>query len=81
MSQDRRHFIKAAAASSLAFSAIPLLGASPTKRYRTAIIGCGWWGMNILREAIQSKRCKIVALCDVYARALNVTADEVEGET
>ena len=81
MTQNRRSFIKNTAAAGAAFSAIPLLGATPGKKYTTALIGCGWWGMNILQEAVKSGRCKITALCDCYARALNVTADAIEGQT
>ena len=40
------------------------------KTYRTALIGSGWWGTNILREAAASGRCKIVALVDVDKRQL-----------
>lgn len=40
----------------------------PRKRfakYTVALIGSGWWGMNILREAIRSGEVQVVALCDV----------------
>ena len=45
-------------------AAVPLLNAQPGKKYKTALIGSGWWGMNILREAIASGECTAVALCD-----------------
>ena len=81
MNLNRRQFIKTSAAASLAFSAIPILGAdSPTKIYRTALIGCGWWGNNILGEAMASGACKIVALCDVDGRFLNRTVERVKKE-
>ncbi|MBN1126856.1 MAG: Gfo/Idh/MocA family oxidoreductase, partial [Sedimentisphaerales bacterium] len=64
MSIDRRDFLKAAAGSGLAFMA-PSLSAKTGKTYRTALIGSGWWGTNIMREAVASDACKIVALCDV----------------
>lgn len=51
------------------------------KRYRMALIGSGWWGMNILREAWAGGECEVVALCDVDRDALEVSADEVEAET
>jgi predicted dehydrogenase len=47
-----------------ALSAAPLLAAQPGKKYRTALIGSGWWGMNILREALASGECTVVALAD-----------------
>ena len=71
-SVTRRTLLKSAAAASVALSAPALLrGQDPTKggkRYRTALIGCGWWGGNIVREAIASGQCQIVALCDVDLR-------------
>lgn len=51
------------------------------KKHRTALIGAGWWGMNILRTALEDGRCQPVALCDVDADALEISADEVEGLT
>jgi predicted dehydrogenase len=82
MSQSRRHFLKTAAAAGLAWSAVPILGAdSPTQKYRTALIGCGWWGNNILGEAMASGECTIVALCDVDARARVKTVDRVTKES
>jgi predicted dehydrogenase len=78
---NRRHFIRTSAAASLAFSAIPILGAdSPAKKYRTALIGCGWWGNNILGEAMGSGACKIAALCDVDRRFVDKTAERVKKE-
>ena len=73
---DRRQFLKLAAGASL----LPfphVLGQTP-QRHRAALIGCGWWGANILREAMASRRCRIVALCDVHRRPLMATAAEVE---
>jgi len=81
MNMNRRHFLRTTAAASLAFSAIPILGAeSPAKKYRTALVGCGWWGNNILGEAMASGECKIVALCDVDSRFLNKTVERVKKE-
>src|SRR5919108_906351 len=82
MSINRRTFLKTSAAASLAFSAIPILGAdSTTKKYRTALIGCGWWGNNILGEAMASGACKIAALCDVDGRFLDKTLERVKKGT
>jgi hypothetical protein len=74
MNMKRRTFLKTSTAASLALSAFPILGAdSPTKKYRTALIGCGWWGNNILGEAMASGSCSIVALCDVDQRQIELT--------
>lgn len=55
----------------------PGLGAESGPKYRTALIGCGWWGMNILKEAMAAGRAKVVALCDVDENAL-LAADQVQ---
>jgi predicted dehydrogenase len=72
----RRHFL---ATTSAAFASAPFaLGQTKTdKKLRTALIGSGWWGMNILREAMAAKRSEIVALCDIDSDVLEVCADEV----
>jgi predicted dehydrogenase len=77
MTQTRRHFIKTTATASLAFNAVPLLGAESDHKFRTALIGSGWWGKNILKEAMASGRAKVVALCDVAESVLEVAAEQV----
>jgi predicted dehydrogenase len=77
MKIDRRRFLRATATASLVINAVPLLGAEPDRKYRTALIGSGWWGKNILKEAIASGRVKVVALCDVGENILEVAADQV----
>ena len=72
---DRRHFIKQ---TGLTLSALPLLPAlSRQSSYKLALIGCGWWGMNILREAMAFGENKVVGLCDVDSQALELAAKEV----
>lgn len=73
---NRRTFL--ASGASLAFPVIPSFGAQQEKKYRTALIGCGWWGMNILRCALQSGACKAVALCDVDQHQRDAAQTEVE---
>src|SRR3982074_81617 len=55
----------------------PFLRAAEPAKLRTALIGCGWWGKNILKEAMASGRCKVTSLCDVAGNNLEVTADQV----
>ena len=72
----RRSFLKN---SSVAISALPLLPAlNYFKTYKIALIGSGWWGMNILREAIAYGNCKVVALCDVDKKALDAAKTEID---
>src|SRR5210317_1402403 len=77
MPLQRRSFLAGAAAASALVSAPKIHAASKDKKYRTALIGCGWWGMNILREAMAADRAKVVGLSDVYERPLLVSQDEV----
>ena len=68
----RRAFLhSAAAAGGLATLSLRTSAAEKSgRRYRTALIGCGWWGGNILGEAIASGACETVGLCDVDARQI-----------
>ncbi len=82
MNMNRRGFLQATSAAWLATSAFRLVGAdSPAKRHRTALVGCGWWGGNILGAAMASGACEIVALCDVDQRFLKRTSERVRKET
>ncbi len=49
----------------------------PAQKYRTALVGSGWWGTNILRCAMQAGESKIVAMCDVDTRQLQKAGDEL----
>jgi len=80
----RREFLRMAAGAGASALAAPYIRAEKERIYRTALIGSGWWGKNILKEAIASKRCKVVALADVDASVLEIAADRVNdlaGET
>ena len=53
----RRHFLRQTAATAAAATLAPAIRASDkagARRFRTVLIGCGWWGNNILREAMAS---------------------------
>ena len=82
MTLNRRSFLRSTAAAGLTLAAPAIIGAAEQpksgKQYRTALIGTGWWGMNILREAVAAGQSQVVALCDVDQRMLNNAADEVE---
>jgi predicted dehydrogenase len=77
----RRRFIKTAVATGVASSLVPVGRARQTRKYRTVLIGSGWWGMNILNEALAASRSKVIAVCDVDASALDVTAEHVKDQT
>jgi len=78
MPTNRRQFLQTAG---LTLASSPLLFARADRKYRTALIGSGWWGMNVLREALSAGQTKVVGLCDVDPRALEVSADEVKDLT
>src|SRR5437762_11732298 len=81
---NRRRFLQTTAAA-YTLAALPrFVRAAETitdKKFRTALIGCGWWGNNILREAMASGACEIVALCDVDARQFEPTMTNVRSGT
>ncbi len=68
---QRRKFFEAGLA------AVPLLSAQPGRKFKTALIGSGWWGMNILREALASGDCSAVALVDPDPNQIDKAAAEV----
>jgi predicted dehydrogenase len=72
---NRRNFITNTSAAALA-SPLILLGSN--KKYKTALVGCGWWGTNIARVAIQSGQCDLVAMCDVDESQLKNSSSELE---
>ncbi len=82
---NRRTFLKASLAGSTAAVVLPsqILRAQnkPGKEFRTVLIGCGWWGNNILREAMASGACKVIALCDVDERQFEPTLENVRQGT
>ena len=73
---NRRNFLSSAAiASAAAFPGLALGQSGRT--YSTALIGTGWWGMNILGEAMAARRSKVVAMCDVDENQLNPAWEKV----
>ena len=76
---NRRTFLHstAAAGALAAFSIRTAAAEKSGRKFRTALVGCGWWGGNILGEAMASGGCQIVGLADVDARQLTATAERV----
>ena len=77
MSLDRREFLSGVLVSGLAAGAPAVHAQNKGKKFRLALIGCGWWGKNILHEAMDHGQCKVVALCDVDQRMLKQTRNRV----
>src|SRR5436190_17034892 len=80
MTSTRRRLLQTAAACAVAAPYVAR-AADPGKKYRTALIGAGWWGKNILKEAMASGRCTVSALCDVDGNGLEIAADQVNDLT
>jgi len=80
---SRRKFLTASAllAVAPAFPAPAIHGQERNKKYRTALVGSGWWGMNILNTAIQSKTIEPVAIVDVDKRQLDPAIKSVADAT
>lgn len=74
-SMNRRDFlISSAGVATFSFN---VLAQKRDKKFTTALIGTGWWGMNILRAAMAAGESKVVALCDVDENQLNPAYEEV----
>jgi len=82
MGTTRRNFLKAATAAGAVMSGPAILGAQTSgKTYRTALVGSGWWGMNILRVAVESGQCRVVAMCDVDQNQLTPAVADIRKRT
>ena len=76
---NRRTFIQNSAVGATATLFSPYGIAAPrATKYRTALIGTGWWGMNILGAAMAAGQSKVVAMCDVDENQISKAAAEVE---
>ncbi|MBU6174252.1 MAG: Gfo/Idh/MocA family oxidoreductase [Planctomycetes bacterium] len=74
----RRAVLQSAMAAGTVWATAPKIRASSkAKKYRTALIGSGWWGMNILRDAMSAGNCQPVALVDVDRDVLEIAAEKV----
>ena len=80
---NRRTFLKSTAAGAIALAAAPafLRAQDKTSTYTTALIGCGWWGGNILGAALAAGQSKLVGLCDVDQNQLASCAKAFAGKT
>ena len=76
---NRRSFLHSTlAAGALSTVNLQLRGADKAgKKYRTALIGAGWFGGNIVGEAMASGQCEIVGVCDVDQRALDPMVEKI----
>lgn len=80
MNKSNRRLFLSTTALGLASSPY-IVAQARDRKYKTVLIGTGWWGMNILGEAMMSGRCHVTALCDVDTRQLHPAVDQVEAKT
>jgi predicted dehydrogenase len=73
---NRRNFVKLSASMGVVFNRRGS-GLSRDRTYKTALVGTGWWGMNILRTALAAGRSRVVGMCDVDWNQLEPAAAEV----
>ncbi|WP_259014132.1 Gfo/Idh/MocA family protein [Emticicia fluvialis] len=74
---NRKDFIRTSALATGALVSRPFITYASQARYKTALIGSGWWGTNIVREAIKSGECQIVAICDVDDKQIKQCLGEI----
>lgn len=71
MGSNRREFMRAAAAGSVA-------GRAQERQIKIGLIGCGWYGMVDLNAAFKAGGIDCVALCDIDTEHLSAAVAEVE---
>ncbi|MGD8236986.1 MAG: Gfo/Idh/MocA family oxidoreductase [Armatimonadota bacterium] len=78
---NRRDFLRAAAGVVAGSASLARAQPAGAGKYRTALIGTGWWGMNILNEAIAAGESQVVGLCDVDQRQLDSALQRMVEDT
>lgn len=81
MQLNRRGFLATTTAAGLAWAAPAVLGADKGRKYKTALFGTGWWGMNLVNEAIDAGQSDVVAMCDVDRNQLDPAVASIEKKT
>jgi predicted dehydrogenase len=74
---NRRNFLTHTTLASAGVMMHPFIVRKTLQKYKVALIGSGWWGLNILREGIKTGEVQVVALCDVDENQLNNCMTEV----
>src|SRR3954463_15045878 len=74
---NRRSFLQSTLAAGTLASIHIRAADKAGRKYRTALVGAGWWGGNILGEAMASGQCEIVGICDVDHRQLGPAVEKV----
>lgn len=75
MQHTRRTFLKASATAGLALAAPAFMGCLSGRKYRVALIGCGWYGPSDLWRLNQVASIEVVGLCDPDKKFLAATSE------
>ncbi|MBN1479122.1 gfo/Idh/MocA family oxidoreductase [candidate division KSB1 bacterium] len=75
---NRRQFIAATAAGTMALSTFRRPLYAQADKIKIGLIGCGWYGMVDLKAAFKVGGVECIALCDVDSEHLDKSAREVE---
>lgn len=78
---NRTDFLKTASIAAGAVLSHPFITYAKKSRYKLALIGSGWWGTNILREALKQGDSQLVALCDADENQIRKCLEEVSKMT
>ena len=74
---NRRSFLKAAGAGTLALTSDFAQSVREGKTRRVGLIGCGWYGKIDLIRLIQVAPVEVVSLCDVDSKMLEDAAERI----
>jgi len=80
VSLSRREFLAASAAAGLSVAVPAVRGAEKEKKYKTALVGTGWWGMNILRVAVKAENASASPACARRPRSSDMLSLVVAAE-
>ena len=74
---NRRKFLGTATATATAFAS-GMLAQELRPKIKMGLIGCGWYGMLMMKVALKTGEVECVALCDVDSDHLEKSAAEIE---
>lgn len=77
---DRRGFLKSAAAAGLTVNLFPQMARGANDKVRAGFIGVGRMGTSNMRAALQNDGIEIAAICDVYEPHLKKAVDATKGQ-
>ncbi len=79
MKLTRREFVGRTTMAGLAMGAPAILkAATGNRKYRTALIGSGWWGKVITEMAMTSGTVEMIAVCDVDDEMTQSAVEQIQ---